>query len=227
MGCNKTDDDDHDEDYNPTINIIAPSEGAMTIVGQEVTIEAEIDREDNKTIHNVTVVIEDADGNIVETLIDNEHVHASGHHHIAETFTPTSHGQYLLKVITTDHGDASKKVEAERSFTAMDATYDATIDIQEPAENTIINVNDDLPIKVVVTHDQGGTIHHVRIQVLDDAGGVVATLDDGHKHVEGSYIYESTDDFTATTAGTFKITAMTMNMDMSIMHMEERAFTVQ
>ena len=226
MGC-KTEEPTPDESYNPTITIMSPAEGAMGTVGMEMSIEAEIDREDNKIIHNVTVTIEDADGNVVETLIDNVHAHEAGHYHIHEDFTPTAHGEYTLRVLTNDHEDASKKVEATRTFMVMDATYNVSIDIQEPVENTTINVNDNLAVKVVYTHDDGGTIHHVRITIEDDGGTVVGTLVDGHQHVMGTYTYEDASAYTADTAGTFKIIARTMNMDMSIMQMAERSFTVQ
>lgn len=227
MGCDKTEDPDHDE-YNPTITITSPAEGAVDTVGNELSIEAEIDREDNKIIHNVSVIIEDADGNIVETLVDNEHIHAEGHHHIHEHYHPADHGEFTVRIITTDHDDTAKKVEATRSFTILDAeSYEVTVEIQEPLENTTINVNDDLAVKVVYTHDHGGTIHHVKIEILDDAGNVVATLDEGHVHAVGTYVYENANAFTATTAGVFKVVAKTFNHDMSIVQMAERTFTVQ
>jgi flagellar hook assembly protein FlgD len=109
----------------------------------------------------------------------------------------------------------------------MDASYNVTVDIQNPVENTTIAVNDDLTVKVVYTHDEGGTIHHVRITIEDDAGNVVATLIDGHQHVEGTFTFDEIAAYTAAAAGTFKIVARTMNMDMSIMKMAERTFTVQ
>lgn len=226
VGC-KTEDPQPSEEYDPTIEIMSPADGAMGTVGMEMSIEAEIDREDNKIIHNVTVTIEDADGNVVETLIDNEHVHAEGHYHIDETYTPTAHGEYTLRVLTNDHDDASKKVESTRTFMVMDASYNVTIDIEDPVENTTVAVNDDLAVKVVYTHDDGGTIHHVKIEIQDDAGNVVATLFDHHAHVAGTYTYDEPTAYTADTAGTFKVVARTMNMDMSIMQMAERTFTVQ
>ncbi len=226
VGCDKTTETPVEEEYTATIDIISPADGEMGTVGQEMTIEAEIDREDNKIIHHVTVQIFDADGNLVETLVDNEHVHAEGHHHVNKNFTPMAQGEYTLRVRTNDHEDASKKVEAQRTFMVMAATYNVSIDIQEPTENTTINVNDDLPVKVVYTHDEGGVIHHVRIEILDAADNIVATLVDGHQHVAGTYTFESADAFTATASGTFRLVARTMNMDMSIMKMAERTFTV-
>ncbi len=227
LGCKKDDDNHHDGEYHATINITSPAEGAMGTVGHEMDIEAEIEREDNKIIHNVTVSIEDADGNVVETLVDNEHIHAEGHYHISEKFTPTAHGEHTLIVLTNDHMDASKKVEASRTFMAMMPSYDVTVDIQEPAENTILAVNDNLPVKVVYTHADGGKIHHVLIEIYDDADNLVATLDHGHKHVDGTYTFESANSYTATVAGTFKLVAKTLNHDMSIVKMAERTFTVQ
>ena len=227
VGCKKDEEMHHDEDYHATVKIISPTDGAMETVGQAISIEAEIDRDDNKIIHNVTVTIEDADGNVVETLIDNEHVHAEGHHHIHEHYTPTAHGQYTLRVLTSDHDDATKKVEATSSFTVMEATYDVIVDIQDPVESSTFAVNDDVAVKVVYTHEHGGTIHHVKIEVHDDGGNVVATLFDHHAHTAGEYTFDSADAYNAGTAGTFKIVARTMNMDMSIMQMAERTFTVQ
>lgn len=228
VGCKTEDPQPQEETYDATINILSPADGAMGMVGEEMSIEVELDRPDNKIIHNLSVIIEDADGNVVEKIIDNEHVHAEGHHHVHEHFHPMSHGSYVLRVVTTDHEDANKKVEATRSFMVMDAaSYDVTIDIQDPVENLTAAINDVLAVKVVYTHDHGGTIHHVKIEVQDDGGNVVATLFDHHAHVEGTYTFDDVDAYTADTAGTFKIVARTMNMDMSIMKMAERTFTVQ
>ncbi len=227
VGCKKND-DMHDEEYNPTITITSPADSEMGTVGQEMSIEADIDREDSKFIHNVTVqIVETSTGIVVENLIDNVHVHTEGHYDINDTFTPSAPGTYFLLVLTTDHEDPTKQVSETQVFTVMDASYDVTIDIHDPVESSILAVNDDLAVKVVYTHDYGGIIHHVRIEVQDDNGNVVATLIDGHQHVEGTYTFESTDAYTADSAGTFKIVARTMNMDMSIMQMAERTFTVQ
>jgi hypothetical protein len=231
IGCDKTETPpppDEEETYNPVINIMSPIVGSVDTVGIEMSIEAEITREDNKKIHNVSVFIEDADGNVVDTLIDNAHVHASGFYEIHEHYHPSNHGEYLVRIVTTDHSDASQKVQATRSFTVVESIdYHVTVDIQDPVENTTLNVNHDLAVNVVFTHDHGGTIHHVNIVILDAAENVVATLDDGHKHADGTYTYENAHAYTATATGTFKIVATTMNMDMSMMQMAQRTFTAQ
>ena len=227
IGCNKDEDPPADTTYDATIEILSPAEGDMGTVGQEMSIEAEIDRPDNKIIHNVSVIIEDTDGNVIETLIDNEHVHAEGHHHVHEHFHPDTHGEYVLRVMSHDHEDHSKMVVATRSFVVMEATYDVIVNIQDPVENSTFAINDDIAVKVVYTHEHGGTIHHVKIEVHDDNGNLVTTLFDHHAHTSGEYTFESADAYTADTVGTFKIVARTMNMDMSIMHMGEREFTVE
>ena len=227
IGCNKEEDPPADTTYDATITITSPAEGAMGMVGQELEIEAEIDRPDNKIIHNVSVIIEDTDGNVIDKLVDDAHVHAEGHHHIHEHFHPDAHGEYVLRVMSHDHDDHNKMVEATRNFMVMMASYDVTVDIQEPVENTVLAVNDDLDVKVVYTHPDGGKIHHVMIEIQDNDGNVVATLDQGHKHVDGTYTFEQAAAYTATATGTFKVVARTMNHDMSIMQMAERTFTVQ
>src|SRR5690606_12514118 len=128
-GCKKKDDDhDHDE-YNPTITFTIPAEGASIEEGEELHIEADIHREDNKLIHNVSVLIEDEDGNVVEKLVDNEHIHAEGHHHIHEHYHAHLPGNYKVRIITTDHDEHAGKVEATRSFTVTGAaTYDVAVD---------------------------------------------------------------------------------------------------
>jgi len=109
----------------------------------------------------------------------------------------------------------------------MMPSYNVTVDIQKPVENTTIAVDDDLAVKVVFTHDDGDIVHHVKIEIYDDAENLVATIDEGHKHAIGEYIFESLDSYTATATGTFKIVAKTLNHDMSIVKMAERTFTVQ
>ncbi len=226
--CNKDDDDDHahDEDsYDVTINIISPADGDMATVDANMTIDVEFTRPDNKIIHNIKVWIEDADGNEVE-VIEDDHVHTESKHTVSGEFKPTEHGEYTLKVeSSTDDGE--KVVNAERGFMAMHATYPVTIDIQSPTPDMVATINQPMDVKVVFTHDDGDVIHHVTIVVLDENDNEVATLDSGHKHVEGSYTFDEQGAFTPDTAGNYRVQARTMNHNMSIMESAMQSFSVQ
>ena len=116
VGCKEEGTIPIEEVYDVTIDILSPAEGDIGTVGEMMSIEVGLNRPDSKIIHNLSIIIEDADGNVVETIVDNEHIHAEGHHHMMEHFHPSSHGEHVLRVISTDHEDTSKKVEESRSF---------------------------------------------------------------------------------------------------------------
>lgn len=225
----KSDDDAHmhedDGAYDATVTIVSPADGDMAVVDTDMDIKIDFNRPEDKTIHHVKVEVLDADGNVLETLLE-EHAHQAGSYSFDGTYKPTEHGEYTLRA-TTSNDAKEEEVKVERSFTAMHPTYDVTIVISKPTDGATVAVGTPMDVVVNMTHDDGATIHHVKIEVLDANGDVVETLDSGHKHVEGSYIFDETGIFTPATAGTYTLKATTLNHNMSIMPSVAVSFTAQ
>lgn len=111
---------------------------------------------------------------------------------------------------------------------AMDATpYTVTITIEEPTANAVVNVNEAMPVKVNFERGAEEVIHHVKIFVLDADGNTIETLLDAHAHTAGSYAYDNDMAYTPTTAGTYKIKAVSHDMEGEHADPLEVEFTVQ
>lgn len=109
----------------------------------------------------------------------------------------------------------------------IDTPYVVDITIEEPTANAVVNVNEPMAVKVNFARGEEEVIHHVKIFVLDADGNTIETLLDSHAHTPGSFGYDNSSAYTPTAVGTYKIKAI--SHDMENMHADplEVTFTVQ
>ncbi|MEL6867520.1 MAG: hypothetical protein AAFP19_24055 [Bacteroidota bacterium] len=231
VSCSDDDSHEHHEEgpYEVTINITNPADGAMVMMGEEMTIEVSFTRLEDKTIHNIQVDILDADKNLVQNL-EKSHVHSEGEYTYTGKYTPDAAGSFILSVSTTNDSDEEANT-IERAFTVMHGghggggDYDVDIMINKPVENASFKMGDAMEVEVMYMAHDGATIHHTKIEVLNENGDVVATLFQDHVHQDGSYQFTSSD-YTPDTEGTFRLRAATSNHDMSVEQHAMRSFVV-
>jgi hypothetical protein len=110
----------------------------------------------------------------------------------------------------------------------VDATpYAVEITIEEPTANAVMNVNEAMAVKVNFARGAEEVIHHVKIFVLDADGNTIETLLEAHAHVVASYGYDNATAYTPTTAGTYKIKAVSHDMEGVFAEPLEVTFTVE
>ena len=109
----------------------------------------------------------------------------------------------------------------------MDTPYSVNITIEEPTANAVVNVNEAMAVKVNFARGEEEVIHHVKIFVLDADGNTIETLLEAHAHVAGSYGYDNATAYTPTAAGTYKIKAVSHDMEGVHADPLEVTFTVQ
>ncbi len=109
----------------------------------------------------------------------------------------------------------------------MDTPYEVNITIEQPTANAVINVNEPMHVKVNFARGEEEVIHHVKIFVLNADGNTIETLLDNHAHTAGSYGYDNTSAYTPTATGTFKIKAVSHDMEGEHTAPVEVTFTVQ
>ena len=107
-----------------------------------------------------------------------------------------------------------------------DGPYFVTIDIQSPEEGATVPVGEPLYVKVVFTRPDEQLIHNIRIDITDMNNNVVKKLFDFHVHEPGIYIYES-QNYTPEQAGSFKVQAVTTDMEWESPNLKEAGFVVQ
>lgn len=109
----------------------------------------------------------------------------------------------------------------------IDTPYAVDITIEEPTANAVMNINEAMPVKVNFARGAEEVIHHVKIFVLDADGNTIETLLEAHAHTPGSYSYDNATAYTPTAAGTYKIKAVSHDMEGVHTDPLEVTFTVQ
>lgn len=109
----------------------------------------------------------------------------------------------------------------------VDTPYEVSITIEQPTANAVMNVNDAMQVKVNFARGAEEVIHHVKIFVLDADGNTIETLLEDHAHVAGNYEYDNASAYTPTVAGTYKIKAVSHDMEGVHADPLEVEFTVQ
>ncbi|MFK8009327.1 MAG: hypothetical protein AB8H03_23400 [Saprospiraceae bacterium] len=108
-----------------------------------------------------------------------------------------------------------------------DTPYAVDITISAPTANAVVNMNEAMAVKVDFARGAEEVIHHVKIFVLDADGNTIATLLESHAHTAGSFGYDDAAAYTPTAAGTYKIKAVSHDMDGVHADPLEVTFTVQ
>lgn len=108
-----------------------------------------------------------------------------------------------------------------------DDHYEVSITVEQPTANAVMNVNEAMAVKVNFERGAEEIIHHVKIFVLDADGNTIETLLEDHAHTAGSYSYDNATAYTPTSAGTYKIKAVSHDMEGEHADPLEVAFTVQ
>ena len=109
----------------------------------------------------------------------------------------------------------------------IDTPYEVSITIEQPTANAVLNVNEPMHVKVNFARGAEEVIHHVKIFVLDADGNTIETLLEDHAHTAGSYGYDNATAYTPTAAGTYKIKAVSHDMEGVHADPLEVEFTVQ
>jgi hypothetical protein len=76
-------------------------------LNQAQKVEVKLKRDDNSTVHNAKLVVNDSKDVLVKELF-SQHVSKSGEYTISEDFTPTKVGTYKLVVSSTDGNGANE-----------------------------------------------------------------------------------------------------------------------
>lgn len=229
VACDKDDDMGHEE-YKVDIEFKSPSDGADVMMGHAMNTHIVFSREEGETVHNVVVEVLDADGNVLETLID-KHVHAETTYDFMNAdFTPSEMGEITLRATSYDHGNKSNGVTKEIKVNVVHGgggDYPVSVTIMKPSEGEAVNAGEVLHVHVEFAHENNETIHHVKVEVLDTDGNVVSTLAEEHVHeASGAYSFHNMD-YTPDAAGSFVLRAVTLNHDKSIEKHAMANFTVQ
>lgn len=109
----------------------------------------------------------------------------------------------------------------------MDTPYEVTITIEQPTANAVLNIDEAMHVKVNFARGAEEVIHHVKIYVLDADGNTIETLLEAHAHVAASYTYDNATAYTPTSAGTYKIKAVSHDLEGVFAEPLEVEFTVQ
>ncbi|MFK7771699.1 MAG: hypothetical protein AB8F94_06155 [Saprospiraceae bacterium] len=105
--------------------------------------------------------------------------------------------------------------------------YAVDITIDAPTANAVVNVDEAMAVKVDFARGEEEVIHHVKIFVLDADGNTIETLLESHAHTAGNYGYDNASAYTPTAAGTYKIKAVSHDMEGVHADPLEVTFTVQ
>jgi hypothetical protein len=92
-----------------------------------------------------------------------------------------------------------------------DTDYNVTVTIEKPTADAEVTMGQPMEVAVKFEHQDGKTVHNVKIEVRDADGNSIMVLDEGHKHEEsGTYTYEASD-WTPTEHGMYTLYAETSN----------------
>lgn len=108
---------------------------------------------------------------------------------------------------------------------ADDGIYIVNITVNKPTVNQIVAKNTVMPIDVSMTRDNQGTIHNVKVEIIDAAGANVTTLLDKHHHEAGTFNYTE-GAYKPQTVGSFKLKITVTDDDKLQPNVKETAFTV-
>lgn len=120
----------------------------------------------------------------------------------------------------------SQSCQKDDDHDHVDGPYFVTIDIQRPAPGTIAAIDQALPVKVIFTRADNQLIHNITIQVADMNNQVIAKIWEFHVHEPGSYTFES-DNYVPAEAGSFKLQAITTDMEGGSANLKEVGFVVE
>ncbi len=221
---------DDDADYNVTVTIESPTADAEIIMGQPMEVAVKFVHEEGKTVHNVKIEVQDADGNSVMVLDEgHKHEESGTYTYQASDWTPTEHGMYTLYAETSnDAGEKTKSTTA--SFMVIHETsdeYPVTVTIMSPEGGSTQSISEAVHIHIIMVHNHSETIHNAKIEVKNADGEVVMILLDEHIHDEdGSYEFHNMD-FTPTEAGAYSVHAETTNHDGALPQHAHADFTVE
>lgn len=226
IGCNKEEMDT----YEVNFEFMSPADGSEVTMGEAMHTHIVFSREEGETIHNVVVEVLDADGNVVATLID-DHVHTETTYEFQSMdFTPTEMGELTIRATSYDHGDKSTSVSDEITVTVVHGggtDYPVSVTIMQPTEGAVLTVGSNLHVHVEYAHENSETIHHIKVELMDMDGNVVATLGDEHVHeTTGAYAFHNMD-YVLSETGSFMVRAATSNHDESIEKHAMAMFSVE
>jgi flagellar hook assembly protein FlgD len=223
-------DHNDDADYKVTVTIESPTADAEVTMGEPMEVAVKFVHDEGKTVHNVKIEVQDADGNSVMVLDEgHKHEESGTYTYQASDWTPTEHGTYTLYAETSnDAGEATKSATA--SFTVaheISDEYPVTVTIVSPETGSTNTVSEAVHIHITMVHNHSETIHNAKVEVKDADGNVVMTMLDDHVHDEdGNYEFHSMD-FVPSAAGTYSVHAETTNHDGALPQHAHADFTVQ
>ncbi len=113
----KDDNDNNKDPYDVTVEILNPTSGEILTAGGVSIIRVQYTHADaNEVIHNIKIVINDAEGNLVATVMDH-HAHQTGSFTFQDDgfIVPTTPGNYTLVAETTNMEGAHTK-SASQNF---------------------------------------------------------------------------------------------------------------
>lgn len=121
--CNKDGDRTVDTDYQVNVEIVSPSTDATIAAGDPFTVEVDYSRE-GQLIHNISIEIVDANGAMVEKLVER-------HAHVADEFTFKQEGivinqagNYKVRAMTTDlHTGEEEHEESEEDNNLVEQNF--------------------------------------------------------------------------------------------------------
>jgi hypothetical protein len=110
---------------------------------------------------------------------------------------------------------------------AETGAYEVTIAINKPTADGVATLNQIMPVDVKFTRNNGGTIHNILIQILDNKGVVVSTVTDNHAHTASPYTYSEASAYKPTAVGDY-VLKVTATDDAKLQpNVKEQKFTVK
>jgi hypothetical protein len=105
--------------------------------------------------------------------------------------------------------------------------YEVAIAIKKPTADGVAVLNQIMPVEVTFTRNNGGTIHNVLIQILDNKGVVVKTVADNHAHTASPYTYSEASAYKLTAVGDY-VLKVTSTDDAKLQpNVKEQKFSVK
>jgi hypothetical protein len=110
---------------------------------------------------------------------------------------------------------------------AETGVYTVAISINKPTADGVAIVNQIMPVDVKFTRNDGGTIHNILIQILDNKGVVVSTVTDNHAHTASPYTYSEASAYKPMAVGDY-VLKVTATDDAKLQpNVKEQKFTVK
>jgi hypothetical protein len=106
-------------------------------------------------------------------------------------------------------------------------TYNVAITINKPTAEGVVALNQTMPIDVLFTRKDGGTIHNILIQILDNKGVVSTTVKSGHVHEASPYNFIEASALKPTIAGDYVLKVTTTDDSNLQPNVKQINFTVK